>query len=268
MTMLKLVKYEFCKARTTFAALLGVSAALEAYFLISLSQHREGHIAASLVLLMLCAGVLALFALVRGVTSYSGELNHRSGWLTFMTPNSMLKIVASKFLYTFLNGLFFAALIAGVCALDLRLTMDYYGEWEDFLEGLRSLLIMQGVPVNDLIGAALFGVLYGFLFILSEIALAYLAITLTCTLFGTRRWRWLPSLVFFLLLSWLVTWISMQFPSPIDQLLLFDEANAAATLSFRQTVMPALLLNLLLSLAVILFSAFSCAELLKKHVIL
>lgn len=268
--MLKLIKYEFCKARTMFAALLGVAAALEVYFLVSLKLGRESHVVASLALLMLCAGALTLFALVRGVTSYSGELSRRSGWLVFMTPNSTLKIVASKFAYTFLNGLFFAALIAGVSALDLRLTMSYYGEWESFLEGLRSMLSMQGVPVNEILAGIAFGVAYGFLAILSEIALAYLAITLSCTMFGEKRWRWLPSLVLFALLSWLVNWICGRFPSPVDQLFVLDEAmsarSASVSIAMRKTVVPSLLPTMLVSLGTILLSMFGCSAMLKKWV--
>lgn len=268
--MLKLIKYEFIKARTAFFALLGVAGALEIYFLASLRQQNETHVVLSLVALVFCAWGLALFALVRGVTTYSSELSHRSGWLVFMTPNTTLKIVASKFIYTFLNGLFFAALIAGVFAVDYRMTMDYYGEWESFLEGLRSMLNMQGVAVDRLAGAAVFALAYGALSILAEIALAYLAITVSSTLCRERRWRWLPSLALFVALSWLVSKIGSLFPSPLDDLRVLDQMMADGSVyaaAYIQTnIVPALMPSLLLSLATLLICMFACARLLKKWV--
>ena len=268
--MLKLIKYEFIKARTAFFALLGVAAALELYFLIALRQDDEMHVILSLVALIFCAMGLGLFALVRGVTTYSSELNRRSGWLVFMTPNTTLKIVASKFIYTFLNGLFFAALIAGVFAVDYRMTMDYYGEWESFLEGLRSMLSMQGVAVDRLVGAVVFTVACGALSILAEIALAYLSITVSCTLCRESRWRWLPSLVLFIALSWLVSWICNLFPSPVEDLLAMDEmivdGAVRATMVVQTNIVPALMPSLLVSLATLLICMFSCAGLLKKWV--
>lgn len=269
--MLKLVKYEFRRAAAAFFSLLGVAAALEAYFLISLNRGEEDHVLISLMLLFLCASALTLFTLIRGVTSYSSELGQKSSYLIFMTPHSHLKIVASKFLYTFLNGLFFAALISGVFALDFRLTMDYYGEWESFLEGLRVILTEMGVPVSRFLGAAAFGVGYAFLQILSEIALAYVAITISYTLFRDRKWRWLPSLILFGLLSWLVSWVCGQFPTPMEELVLIDETLTSMNYGVEAQVstddsIRHLLPTALVSLGVILASMFGCAAMLKRKV--
>ena len=53
--MLKLIKYEFRKSMGAFWALLGVAAAVEAYFLISLRAGKDDHVAVSMLLLFLCA---------------------------------------------------------------------------------------------------------------------------------------------------------------------------------------------------------------------
>ena len=149
--MLKLLKYEFRKAQSAFLTLLGLTAALELYFLYALYQRKEDHMAISMVLLVLCAYAVAIFVFVRGVTSYSGELKSKSSYLIFLTPNSTLKIMGSKYLYTFVNGLFFAALFAVLAGFDFLLGLQRFGEYEDFLEGMRALLRMNGVYVDQLL---------------------------------------------------------------------------------------------------------------------
>ena len=68
--MLKLVKYEFRKARSALLALLGIAAVLEVYFLASLYSNHEDNMVVAGVLLFFCAYAAAIFVFVRGVTSY------------------------------------------------------------------------------------------------------------------------------------------------------------------------------------------------------
>lgn len=278
--MLKLVKYEFRKALSSMLALLGLTAALEIYFLISLNLEQETHLAISIALLMVCAFAVALFVLVRGVTSYSGELKNRSSYLIFLTPNSTRKIVASKFLYTFVNGVCFALLFAALAGADLVLVMRHFGEYERFLNGLTSMLNLYGVYVDQILYGVLFVLVYVFLSILSTIAVAYFSITVSHTLFRDRKWRWLPSLAMFAVLTWGINYLCSRFPSAIDQLVMIDvklqsvapeDAGVQAGVriaadTLRDVIIPSLLPTAGVSLAVILASLFSCAALLEKKV--
>lgn len=271
--MLKLVKYEFRKAQAAFLALLGVEAALEAYFLISMLRDQQDHMAISAVLLMLCVYAAAIFVFIRGVTSYSGELKSKSSYLIFMTPNSTVKIMASKYLYTFVNGLFFTALTGGVVALDYFLSLKHFGEYENFLSGLKSMLSMNGIYVDQILYGVLFALAYAFLSILSTIAIAYFAITIGHTLFRDKKWRWLPSLILFGLLTWGVNWICGQFPSAWDQLVMVNMTMYGAETELQlnanalsEVIIPSLLPTMGVSLAVILVSLFGCAALLDRRV--
>lgn len=273
--MLKLVKYEFRKALSGVLALLGLTAALEIYFLISLNLEEEAHLVISMVLLMLCAYAVALFVFIRGVTSYSSELKNRSSYLIFLTPNSSLKIVASKFLYTFVNGLCFALLFAALAGADLVLAMQHFGEYERFLNGLTTMLNMYGVYVDQILYGVLFVLVYVFLSILSTIAVAYFSITISHTLFRDKKWRWLPSLLLFAGLTWGINYLCSRFPSAMDQLVMFnvqmDGASAQAGVqiaadTLHDVIIPSLLPTAGVSLAVILASLFSCAALLEKKV--
>ena len=274
--MFKLVKYEFRKARTATLALLGVAAALEIYFLASLylSDTQDGVIASGL-LLFFCAYAAAIFVFVRGVTSYSGELKNKSSYLIFMTPNSSLKIMGSKYLYTFLNGVLFAALFAALFALDMALTLDVMGELTAFLQAMQTALSLYGVYLDQFSASAAFMLLYLLLSILSTFAVAYFAITIGHTLFRDKKWRWLPSLALFFALTWAVSWLCAQFPVP------WEQADAARVIMEREAgavrveatanlligeVVPALMPSMGVCLGTILLSLFGCAALLEKKV--
>lgn len=278
--MLKLVKYEFRKAQSAFLALLGLTAALEIYYLLSLRLEEESHMVISMMLLMLCSFAVAIFVFVRGVTSYSGELKNRSSYLIFLTPNSTLKIVASKFLYTFVNGLLFALLFAVLAGVDFLLAMQHFNEYESFLHGLKTMLNLYGVYVDQILYGVLFVLAYAFLSILSTIAVAYFSITIGHTLFRDKKWRWLPSLLLFAALTWGINYLCSRFPSAFDQLVMIDAqlqsvAPEAAGMqagmqvaadTLHDVIIPSLLPTAGVSLGVILASIFGCAALLEKKV--
>ena len=113
--MLKLMKYELRKNRTLLLTILGIIAALEAYFLISAritagytlrgvfsdaATRAEINLAVSMGLLAAASFGTALAIFVMGVAGYSRELNQKTSYLVFMTPNSTLAMVGSKLLFT------------------------------------------------------------------------------------------------------------------------------------------------------------------------
>lgn len=273
--MFKLVKYEFRKSLTILLALLGATAALEGYFIVSLYGGHEDGIAISMVLLILCAYVVALFVLIRGITSYSGELKNKSSYLIFMTPNSCRKIVGSKFVYTFVNGLLFMALYGALAALDFGLALGKYGEYDSFFRGLKGMLSMYGVYVDQILYGVLFMVVYAFLSVLSTVGVAYLAITVSHTLFRDKKWRWLPSLAMFFGLNWAINKICSLFPSAMDELTMIDmerfgmETEATLQIAgntFQEIILPSLLPIAGVSLAVILLSWLLSSTLLERRV--
>lgn len=270
--MIKLVKYEFRKAWTAMLVLLGITAALQLWYMGSLMMNAEDHIVISAALLFFCTYAVAIFVLIRGITTYSGELKSRSSYLIFMTPNSALKIVGSKFVYTFANAFFFMALYGLLGAADIALMLDYFGELEYAIEGIRAMLNIYGVYVDQILLACVFLFAFVFLEILSTVATAYLAITLSHTLFGDKKWRWLPSLGLFGLMNWGISWINDRFPSAMDQLVMVEistsgvATEAAATVTQLSDLVPYLMPTAGVCLAVILISLFGCAALLEKKV--
>ena len=105
--MFKLIKYEYRKNRTLLLTILGIIAVLEVYFLVSAhlaqkyamidmfsetTQRAEVNLAVSISLLVAASFGTALAVFIMGVAGYSRELNQRTSYLIFMTPQSTLSM--------------------------------------------------------------------------------------------------------------------------------------------------------------------------------
>ena len=155
--MWKLLKYEFRRARTSLLTVLGVIAVLEMYFLISLGVDHMEHVVIAAVLMMFASYGAAVYIFVRGVASYASELKAKSAYLIFMTPNSGLKIMGSKYLYTFVNGILLGGVCGALGALDLSLIMMHEDDWQSFLRMMDIFLrVNQGVQTGQIVLAVAF----------------------------------------------------------------------------------------------------------------
>ena len=272
----KLLKYEFRKGLTGMLIMLGVTAALEGYFLYGLYINAEDgwHAAIAAMLLVFMTMAMSVFVLIRGVTSYSGELKSRSAYLVFMTPHSTRKIVASKFLYTFVLGLLMAAIYGALGLMDIGLLLHEFGELEEVLSTINDAMAQLGFHLEQYIFAAILGLLMVMLYALSFCAAAYLAVTISHTLFRDKSWRWLAALGLFWLLMQGVSAVYGLFPSPFDALVYQTApglANVSAAYDIKLTpelrdLLPALAPHALTSVCVILASLFGCAWMLEKKV--
>lgn len=272
--MLKLIKYEFRKNMTAIFVLLGLTVALEGYFLYAMHAMDEVHLVLSIFGLMMCAYAAVIYVLVTGVTTYSRELKDRSAYLIFMTPNSALKIMGSKFLYAFVNALLFAVLYAGLAATDILMLTEKAGELDDMISSINELMLEYGIHLDQIAFAVLVMAAYMMLSILSFMALTYLAVTLSHTLFRDKKWRGFASLVIFFGLNWLVGQLNGLLPSAMD-VLVYTEAPGVAAITAQygiqttatiEDVLLAMLPQAGVSLGVILVSLFGCAWMLEKKV--
>lgn len=176
--MWKLLKYEFRRARTSLLTVLGVIAVLEMYFLISLGVDHMEHVVIAAVLMMFATYGAAVYIFVRGVASYASELKAKSAYLIFMTPNSGLKIMGSKYLYTFVNGILLGGVCGALGALDLSLIMMHEDDWQSFLRMMDIFLrVNQGVQTGQIVLAIVFYLVLVLLSLLTFFAMAYFAIT-------------------------------------------------------------------------------------------
>jgi len=256
--VLKLIKYEMRKNRNLLLGMLGTIAAAELYFLLSLFFEWETHLVLSAAIMPFGCFLIALLVFILGVTSYSRELGQKSSYLIFMTPHSATAIIASKLLFTLVLGVGFAALLGGLLAMDMPLLLNYFGEWEGYAILLDMLLQDTGLSVAALLMTVLFFALVVFSEVVSILGAAYLSITLSHTLLHSRRGRGLVTLVFFLLLSWLLSYLGTK---------LIDE-DLILTMETTREVYAALFPMVALNLGALLVSLFGSGWLLKKYVTL
>ena len=208
--MLKLMKYEFRKMRTTLLVMGLALLVLEAGYLIGdkIKDYRVTGV--SLGLLTALVFAVYIYILIAGIVSYSKELNDKTGYMTFMTPVSPLGIVASKLLFTILAAVVVTALFGGAVYFDyaqqfgrLDLGADIYREL-DFAFTMFTGSMGGNISLSRVILTLAFEAGTVLIEILLILCTAYLAITLSATLLQNKKGfiRALVSLVFFFALSW------------------------------------------------------------------
>ncbi|MDO5403191.1 MAG: hypothetical protein Q4F11_07105, partial [Eubacteriales bacterium] len=119
--MLKLTKYEFRKNPVNTVIVLLILLAAQLYFTASCILENLNHAAIAMVLLVFLASISFIVVIVFGINAYSKELNSNSSYLIFMTPNSPLKILLSKLLYTFLFGCMLAVILFTLSYADFKM---------------------------------------------------------------------------------------------------------------------------------------------------
>lgn len=262
--MWKLLKYEFRRARTSLLTVLGVIAVLEMYFLISLGVDHMEHVFIAALLMMFATYGAAVYIFVRGVASYASELKAKSAYLIFMTPNSGLKIMGSKYLYTFVNGVLLGGVCGALGALDLSLIMTHEGDWQSFLRMMDIFLrVNQGVQTGQIVLAIVF---YLVLVLLS--LLTFFAITLSHTLFRDKKWRTWVALLIFVGVYWGLSYLQGLLPNPVESLVFTtaNDPNAEITIATFADMIPQMLPYALYDLAIVLLSLFGCGWMLDKKV--
>ncbi len=254
--MLKLIKYEIRKNRNLFLGILAAIAALEIYFLLSLTGKDMDNTITAASLLAIAGSCTGVILFITGISSYSKELKQKSSYLIFMTPKSPLAIVASKLLFTLFIGLLFSALLAGLAAIDFPLLMDTYNQgWRGYYNLTDLLLQEEGISLTSLLFTIAFSVLTVFLQIISTVSVAYLAITLSATLLHGKRGRGLVSFLIFWAISWALSLIGNQFA--LDNLYLIEDTAAMTS---------ALVPYLIQSVVVTILSLLGCSWMLKHKV--
>ena len=93
--MFKLTKYELRKTRATLVIAAVCFAILELAYIIGLALHKENLAGGSASFLILFACFSYLFFLVLAIMNYSKEMNSKSSYLIFMTPNTPLSILSA-----------------------------------------------------------------------------------------------------------------------------------------------------------------------------
>lgn len=268
--MLKLLKYEFRKSLTALLVLAAAVGAVEVYFLGAMVLDSTDHMAYAMMLMAVCVYAAMIFVFVRGLTTYAAELKSRSAYLIFMTPNSGLKIMASKYVYTFVNGLLIGAACLLLAGLDVTLFFAHHGDIERLLRMANTLLSQMGLYLNQLGLFIAVMLITSLLSLLRFFAIAYLAITLSHTLLRDKKGRGLVAFLLFVALEYLLSQLQGLFPSPAQDLVLYaeklGEVQTQQMVSDLNELIPLMLPHACISLVCLIASLFGCGWMLDRKV--
>ena len=256
--MLKLIKYEFRRSRTSLLAMLAVALLLYLAAPLGALLKREGLMGVSLFALMFYCFAAYIYVLIRGVTAYSGELSSRSGYLMLMVPRSTLSIVLSKLLFTLCFAIVMLAVCVLACIGSAMIFMDEVVDVRGFIPMLKYFAMQMEIDLASLGFFSLYAAVSALISVISVVSMGYLSATLSAAIAARGKGAKLLSAFLFLALLILVGKIStLAAPDAVVQN--FTELQIVLT-----AAIPTLLVNLGFTA---LFTCLS-ALILKKRVCL
>ena len=251
--MFKLMKYETRKNILGVIILLSVIMGFECYFLISAFAGSGVNTVVSALLLLLVAFVSYFCVFIFGITTYSKELKSKSGYMTFMTPISSFTVIGSKLLVTLLEGIFFAILLVALACINMGIIEAQFPMvkiFTDFVEMFASLI---EINVGQIVLGFFATVLDLVINYIAIVSMAYLAITLSSTIFQNRKFKGIVSTIIFIIFLIIVRKIGGLLPNG-------EDANDMTG------VFVAMIPTLLFYIAVAVGSIFASGTLLDKKV--
>ncbi len=209
----KLLKYEFLRRKNTLLAFAIILAVAECLIIFGLYK-GDGWLALSIILSVLIIGTTYFCALLDTIWSYFSDLKNKHGYMLFLTPNSGYKIIGSKALFGLVELFISVAVVFILTAINLTVAKGIYAPEST---ELHNMIIQLKVNFKDLI-PSLWQIIQFVLMTLLQwfniIMMGIFAITLSKTVFSTGKHRFLLSLMFFILLSIVVQFITVSVMTP------------------------------------------------------
>lgn len=216
--MLKLVKYEFRKNLYGMAIMAGILAIAQVYFMYSyfiVSDREKAAVGASI--LFFCAVICFFMVFAFGINTYSRELNNKTSYMVFMTPNKAIKIIGSKLLFTFMNGFIVALVLILLGMLDMKMLLTLWGEEVSMLEMILDMLKNFGFNAAEIAYSIVGGIVSFLVSFFMAVTLAYFCITLTATVLQNKKIKGLISVVLYLVVIFAANKIGGILPRLYEQ---------------------------------------------------
>lgn len=253
--MLKLIKYEFRKNLYGTAVMGGIILAAQLYFMYAslIADNRNKALGGSWFL-VITAVVCFFMVFATGVVTYSKELSNKTGYLVFMTPNSAIKIIGSKLLYTFFNGVIVLAVLVVLGITDWKILAGMWEQELSVFEIAADMLSILGVDVAHILYSLLAVIVKFLINFFMAVTLAYMSVTATATVLQNKKVKGLISVVLYIVMLVGIGRIGEQLPRIYE----YPE-------SFTQVVLSDLPCTLFF-LIIIVGAVTATAGLLEKHV--
>jgi hypothetical protein len=210
----KLIKYEYRRNLNGIAIMLGAILLLQGFFLFSIFKKDVNLVIPASMLLIFAASICVLGMLIYSVALYSRELGQKTSYLTFMTPNSAVKILGSKLIAALVLGLFFASVLTAFGAWDISILSRTFPEIE--LGHIMLEQVLKNMAATDLTTLITTVLAAGVQFLInffSVVVVAYLAITLSATALQNKKFKGLVSFLLFIGIMTLLQWVVSLLPS-------------------------------------------------------
>ena len=203
--MLKLMKYELIKQRTSKVIIGAILALLEVAFLAGMLLGKEEIMAIAAGMLTFLASVTFVIVGLEEIITYYHDLRDKSGYMLFMTPYNVYEIMGSKIL----TGFFSIAAAAIIGFADITMVCAKYGELQTLFDQMKSLFrfTLQVNVDGMLIVWSIIQVVFSWVGMVTS---AFLAITLCITIFSGMRCKGLISFVIYCVLNIAVSAVVVQ----------------------------------------------------------
>nr|WP_300092736.1 hypothetical protein [Sedimentibacter sp.] len=207
--MLKLLKYEFIRKYKLITMTLVSALVLNLYLL------TKG-IAVSSSFLLFFPLILAVLYVSDVIRMYSDDLNKKSGYMLFMTPNSGYKIIMSKLAAAVIEGIGMLFIYFVFILVNGAFIIYQTRSFVDINEVMNDIntLLSGNIGINlGHVFVFLFAVL---VFVIGFIVTVYTAMTIRKSIFSEIKFGGFLSFIIFLGLNWALTYASGEFYSLVS----------------------------------------------------
>lgn len=241
--MLKLIKFEFIRKYKLLTMTLISAIVLN---ILAISRGAGG----SAMFLMLFPIVLSVLYLVDIIKMYSEDLNKKTGYMLFMTPNSGYKIISSKLLTAVIEG-FIILLIYFIFILinGMYIVISMGGEI-DYSQIIRVVDNLLSGSLGFSLGHVLVFLLAALTFLIAFITTVYTAMTIRKSVFSEIKFGGLFSFIIFLCINWGISFISGKIIAPYyDSIDSISQSGNVTAQGLAMLLLPAIAVFILQAIA-------------------
>lgn len=212
--MLKLMKYELIKQKTSKIIIAAVLLVLEIMFFAGVIIENENMWALAVAFLLLLVIITFFIVALEAIFTYSNDLKDKSGYMLFMTPHSVYEIMGSKILTSIVSIIIATVFFGLLTFIDMTVILSRYGEFEKLLEFFQ-LFLKQVFSIDVSWSSVVIGTVYGIFDWISILTSGFLAITLCMTIISGMKGKGFISFVLF----WIINLLFSVFTSRIMEIL-------------------------------------------------
>ncbi len=195
--MLKLLKYEILKQKSSKLMLGAFLLIFEAVYLIGILGDIDAMLSLGIIGLSITAFAGFVVVALEAIVTYQKDLNEKQGYMVFMTPHSEASILGAKILSSILTIVVWTVFICLLAFLDITILSFSFGVVQELIEFIRDLgSAFYGITISWT--SALYSAVYVVLEWINILLAAFFAITLAHTFLHSRKYSGLISFVIFI----------------------------------------------------------------------